>query len=354
MSVDSLKSSFGNYFLAVPLPPFHNGTIFSYSSNLPNSFATARGINRIIFYPLLCSDMSADGDSMSSAPLAARVKKISKRVRLASSLVKYCNATRQKAHRPQYKKECRKRAAELHDEALFKQPPPRDECDICTLPLPTNAVEISYQTCCGKSICIGCSHGVGKGNKRCPFCRAPWASEGELLQRYKKRAEAGDATAISQLGYFHCAGWMGLKPDHDKAIELWLRAGKLGFTAAYSNIASAYHRGNGVERDEKKAKYYAELAAMGGDVKARHNIGIDEANAGNMNRAVKHWMIAAGTGYDKSLENIRKCFMKGHATKGDFEKALRAHKDAKDAMTSDQREAARGDKQFMGQFATVN
>jgi hypothetical protein len=32
--------------------------------------------------------------------------------------------------------------------------------------------------------------------------------------------------------------------------------------------------------------------------------------------------------------------MAGHATKDDFEKALRAHKDSKDEMKSEQREAA--------------
>ena len=58
-----------------------------------------------------------------------------------------------------------------------------------------------------------------------------------------------------------------------------------------------------------------------------------------MNRAVKHWMISAGAGHDNSLKNIRACFMNGHATKDDFEKALRAHKEANDEMKSDQREA---------------
>ena len=38
--------------------------------------------------------------------------------------VKYCNRECQIAHRPQHKKECKQRAAELHEEALFKQPPP--------------------------------------------------------------------------------------------------------------------------------------------------------------------------------------------------------------------------------------
>ena len=72
---------------------------------------------------------------------------------------------------------------------------------------------------------------------------------------------------------------------------------------------------------------------------ARHNLGVDEADTGNMNRAVKHWMISAGAGFDGSLTNVRQCFMDGYATKDDFEKALRSHKEAKDEMKSHQRDA---------------
>ena len=79
---------------------------------------------------------------------------------------------------------------------------------------------------------------------------------------------------------------------------------------------------------------------MGGCVTSRHNLGIFEANAGNPDRAVKHFMMSAGAGYDESLKEIRQCFMRGEATKDDFEKALRAHKEAIDEMKSDQRETA--------------
>ena len=37
----------------------------------------------------------------------------------------YCNAACKKKHRSRHKKECEKRVAELHDEALFKEPPSR-------------------------------------------------------------------------------------------------------------------------------------------------------------------------------------------------------------------------------------
>ena len=55
----------------------------------------------------------------------------------ACKLVKYCNRECQIAHRPQHKKECKKRAKELHEEALFKQPPTMEEdCPICFLRMP--------------------------------------------------------------------------------------------------------------------------------------------------------------------------------------------------------------------------
>ena len=260
----------------------------------------------------------------------------------ACKLVKYCNVTCQRLHHPKHKKERKKRAAELHDDALFKEPPPKEECPICMLPLPLDAGEWRYQTCCGKILCMGCIHAAYLADDRelCPFCRTPEAtSDGEAIERMKKRAEGDDAIAMKNLGGLYERGWMGLPQDYEKAMELWLRAGELGCAESYRSVGNAYRTGEGVERDMKKAKHYYELAAMGGDVDARHNLGCMEEEAGNMDRAIKHWMISAGAGDDDSLEAIRKCFMKGHVTKDDFEKSLRSHKDANDEMRSEQREA---------------
>ena len=68
------------------------------------------------------------------------------------------------------------------------------------------------------------------------------------------------------------------------------------YAESYYNIGYAYYHGEGVERDIEKAKHYWELAAIGGDADARYNLGILEENAGNMNRALKHYMIAVGCG----------------------------------------------------------
>ncbi|KAL7523815.1 hypothetical protein ACHAXR_000343 [Thalassiosira sp. AJA248-18] len=102
-------------------------------------------------------------------------------------------------------------------------------------------------------------------------------------------------------------------------------------------------RGWSSKRTQRKPAITGRLrhAAMGGGVTARHNLGVFEMNAGNMNRAMKHFMISASYGYDDSLKEIKTGFSDGHVTKDDFEKSLRAHKESKDEMQSDQRDEAR-------------
>ena len=52
-------------------------------------------------------------------------------------LVNYCGVTCQELHRPEHAGKCNKRAAELRDELLFKQPESSHvgDCPICCLPL---------------------------------------------------------------------------------------------------------------------------------------------------------------------------------------------------------------------------
>ena len=270
-------------------------------------------------------------------------------------MVKYCNAVCKKKHRKKHKKECEEhiklaaeRAAELHDVELFKQPPPEEDCPICFLLLPSFPTGRTYMSCCGKVICNGCicaplydNQGNKINNKKCPFCRtvAPKSDE-EIIEEEKKRVEAGDAQAIHNLGWYHRDGEYGYSQDYTKALELFRRAGELGLSMAYNNIGNAYSKGRGVEVDKKKAKHYYELAAMKGCMYSRHNLGLQEARAGNMDRALKHFMIAAASGYDKSLDYIKKFYSKGYATKEDYTKGLQLYQTYLAEIKSDQRDKA--------------
>ena len=270
----------------------------------------------------------------------------------ACKMVKYCNRECQIAHRPQHKKECKKRAAELHDELLFKQPTPsKEDCPICFLRLPYLASGQRYQSCCGKVICGGCSYAPvydDQGNKvdidkqnECAFCRvvAPKSVEG-MVERLNKRVEASDAIATFNLGCCYRDGKYGYTQDYEKALELWHRSGELGYSSAYHNIGNAYHYGRGVEVDKQKAKRYHKQAAMGGDETARHTLGLVEEETGNMERAVTHHMIAVRGGYSDSLNRIKKLYSNGQASKDDYKKALQSYQAYLGEIKSKQRDEA--------------
>ena len=269
----------------------------------------------------------------------------------------YCNASCKKKHRSKHKKDCerrvaelhdeelerKKRAAELHDEKLFKKPLPKEDCPICMLLLPSLHTGYKYSACCGKTICSGCIHAVAirdGGVGLCPFCRTPTPTPDEFVEQVKKRMEVDDAEAIRNLGCYYYNGSHGFPKDHAKASELWHRAAELGHAEAYYNIGIAYDLGNGVGRDENKALYYWELAAMGGNEISRHNLGAKEGQAGNMDRALNHLMIAAGFGENDSLENIKQMFMDRDATKDDYAKALRSYQAYLVEIKSPQRDEA--------------
>ena len=229
------------------------------------------------------------------------------------------------------------------DEDLFKQPPQNDdECPICMIRMPWLWSGRNYNVCCGKIICGGCIYASDcLGDQLCPFCRVeqPKTDE-ELIKRIKKRIKANDPKAIFNLGCKYDKGSNGFRQNNTKALELWHRAGKLGCTDAYYNIGNAYLNGRGVQRDMKKARHYWGLAAMEGDTQARYNLGASEDIIGNMDRALKHYMIAVEGGHTNSLTMIRNLFMDGHATKDDYGTAIRSHQAYLDEIKSIQRDEA--------------
>ena len=267
----------------------------------------------------------------------------------ACKLVKYCHRECQIAHRPQHKKACKKRAAEIRDEELFQEPPPPEECPICMLPPPLydNHTGTTFHSCCGKDICHGCIYAMAntetgsKNMKLCPFCRTPYPkSEEERVERLKKLMEKGNGHAVYRLASYYAQGIKGMPQNHAKANELYLKAGELGCAVAYYNLADSYKNGNGVEIDTKKAKHYWELAAINGSIEARHNLGCSEGNSGNHERAMKHCLIAARAGSKVSLDSVKFGYMNGYVTKKEYANTLREYQKSLDEMKSEARDKA--------------
>ncbi len=270
----------------------------------------------------------------------------------ACHFVRYCSVQCQREHRPKHKRDCKKRAAELRDELLFKQPESTHfgDCPICCLPLPLDFKKSSMTSCCSKVICAGCDYAnylreiEGRLEKRCPFCReAPHNSEEERDQRRTKRIEANDPLAMVDL-----AVQKYQKNDYGSAFEWFNKAAALGDATAHSKLAVMYKRGRGVEEDSRKEMYHLEEAAIGGEPKARFLLGTKELQNGNADRAVKHWIIAATQGIDQSIETLMNVYKAGFVSKEDLAAALRAHKAAVDAWKSPQREAVEEYRREMG------
>ena len=197
-------------------------------------------------------------------------------------------------------------------------------------------------------ICCGCdcapvydNLGNEISEKKCPFCRTPTHKlDEEYNERLQKRVEVGDAEAIFHLGNYYRDAEHGFPQDDVKALELFMWAGDLGSADAYNSIGYAYSNGEGAEIGKKKADHYFKLAAMAGDEVARYNLGVVEEDEGNMNRALKHYMIAAEGGEPDSLKEIQKLYSNGQATKDDYTKALRAYQTYLGEIKSTQRDEA--------------
>ena len=87
------------------------------------------------------------------------------------------------------------------------------------------------------------------------------------------------------------------------------------------------------------------------DPDARHKIGCIEALNDKIERAVKHWIIAANLGQHESMRALKHCYQAGLVSKDDFAATLRAHHAAVNATKSPQRDAA--EKANLGQNGLV-
>ena len=282
--------------------------------------------------------------------------------------VKYCNAECQKNHWPKHKKQCKLRAAELRDEALFKDPPAKEDCPICFLPMPRKLIccvtlppatissvpinafaianeELSkidldiYFSCCGKSICGGCAHSFYmSGNMKCPFCNSERAgkTDGELVEEMMKRVEANDAGAMEMLGNHYEQGLQSFQQDHTKAIELWKQAAELGCSKAHYQLGVNFHEGGNM----KKAKFHFETAAMIGCEASGYNLGCIEAQSRNMERAVKHWLIAASAGNHNAMHNLKLALKDRYVSRESIDSTLTAYNNSCAEMRSEARDAA--------------
>jgi TPR repeat protein len=165
----------------------------------------------------------------------------------------------------------------------------------------------------------------------------------ESLERLNNHIKANHVNAYFSLRTAHLYGdeEMEVPRNPETGLQLFLRGGELGSAESYHQVECIHHYGMGVEKDKKKAKHFYELAAIGGDVGSRHNLGVFECQVGNMGKAIKHFNIAAGFGNTASLTNVKIFFMNGgHSSRDDCQQALLSYQQYVEEVRSDQRDEA--------------
>eukprot|EP00984_Skeletonema_dohrnii_P029931 scaffold20902_cov67-Skeletonema_dohrnii-CCMP3373.AAC.2 len=242
-----------------------------------------------------------------------------------------CSDKCRETHRPQHKKACEKRAAEvLRDEMLFKHPKSTHlgDCPICLLLIPYDMYYPTIMSCCSKIMCNGCEV-VNKKREteerldhRCLFCRHPEPkSQEEYDQNFMKRIEANDPVAML---------FMATRKN-DNTFEYLTKAAELDDAEAHYQLSNLY---GSAGMDAKIKTHHLEQAAIGGHPIARYHLALDEKNSGRMERAMKHFSIAANHGHEPSLKQLKEGYAEGYISKEDFAAALRAYQDTAGDMKS--------------------
>ena len=72
---------------------------------------------------------------------------------------------------------------------------------------------------------------------------------------------------------------------------------------------------------------------------ARYNLGCNENESGDMERAVKHWTIGASAGCYRSMYNVLIAFNQGLVSRNDIDSTLTAYNNSCAEMRSEARDA---------------
>ena len=155
----------------------------------------------------------------------------------------------------------------------------------------------------------------------------------KIAEDYKKRAEAGDAKAQSQLGYLYYVG-EGVPQDYAMAVDWYRKAAVQGDKDAQYNLAVAYAFGEGTKQDYKEAVIWYRRAAEQGHAIAQYSLGISyiygEGVEQNESEGAVWFKKSAEQGYERAQVFLGSMYHTGDGVPKDVEKAVYWYRKAAD------------------------
>jgi serine/threonine protein kinase len=158
--------------------------------------------------------------------------------------------------------------------------------------------------------------------------------ETKAVELYKRGSDAGDATAMFNLGICFRNG-KGVARDDVGAANMFRRAARAGVPGAMVNLGICYATGSGVNRNYIKAAELYQRAADADDSGGIYNLGVCyEKGTGvgkNYSKAVRLYESAASKGVVNALHSLGVCYRKGRGVPMDENKAREFLQRATDA-----------------------
>jgi len=149
------------------------------------------------------------------------------------------------------------------------------------------------------------------------YGRKDWAT---AEREFQPLAKAGEAVALSRLGYMKLNG-LGMAKDLAGAVELLTQAADKGEPAAQNTLGSLYFKGIGVAKDPARALIYFSRAADQNQPNALNNLGqlyfTGNGVAKNEAKALEYLHKAADMGIPASWETLGIAYWHGRGTAKD-------------------------------------
>lgn len=136
------------------------------------------------------------------------------------------------------------------------------------------------------------------------------AKQQSVIARTRRAAEAGEAWAMFNMGWFHYSG-RGVRVNHAEAVQWFSRGAQAGDANSQTQLGLLHAKGVGVAQDYTAAASWFRAAAEQGQPDAQHNLALLHRNGLGVQvdfaEAFQWWSLAAAA---------------GHATAGGFRDVL--------------------------------
>lgn len=146
---------------------------------------------------------------------------------------------------------------------------------------------------------IASCHEAGVGKKQ---------SYAEAMEWYRKAADAGDVTAMNELGTYFYHGY-GVKKDRIEAIRWHRKAALLGNATSMAWVGWMHQDGSGVRKDYVEAMRWYRMAADAGNATAMYSLGLMYELGNGVKRSIsearKWYQLALNAGHEEARAALK-------------------------------------------------